>query len=99
MKCFNSFFLGFVASTHPKIKLQSMSPLGGSFLWENFFGCCPVLSFLRFVFNPILTGGGSAEIQYVNNPKFVFCVMLEHINYLFLKPINLFQKSWNVCTR
>ena len=94
---------GFVASRFSEIKLlNSMSPIGGSYLRENLFSYCPALAFIRNVFNPIVRGGGggSTGLKYVNCPKFVICIFLEHLNYLILKPMNLFQESWrNLCTR
>merc|ERR1711973_106636 len=94
------YLTGYLREEYPDIKLMSMAPVGGTFLWENFLTFCPVLSFLRVVFNPILLRSGSPELQYVNNPKFVFCVFQEYVNYFYLKPLDMFQESWKIyCSR
>ena len=56
----------------------------------------------RYAFNPLVLGSGEvgSTIQYVNSPKFFFCISLEHLNYHYLLPAGLFMESLNhICSR
>ena len=86
---------GLLAESIPDLSLRSLTPFGNSFIWENYFSQCPVLSSLRGAFNPIVMEGGSSKIQYVNNWWFFMCVQLEKINYEYLSPMGLFTESLN----
>ena len=93
----------------PNIQLKSLCPLGGEWLWDGLLSHCYMFGALRLAFNPILTGSGSAvsvsdaedtNVQYVNSPKFVFCVGIELFNYHYLKPYGLFIEALNhICSR
>ena len=92
------FFVGVIPERFPEIELISLSPIGGSLLWDGLFSYCPILSFLRYSFNPITVNGGSTDMQYVNKIEFTICVLLEHLNYLHLKASNIFAESLkNIC--
>ena len=99
---FENNFLGLVAERIPEISLKSLSPVGGSKLWDGVLSHCTLAAFLRYAFNPMVIGGGAVgdSIQYVNSPKFFFCISIEHFNYHYLLPTGLFIEALNhVCTR
>ena len=87
----------------PDLKLKSLCPVGGEWLWDEVLTHCYMFGCLRFAFNPVLEVSGTAEdtnVQYVNSPKFVFCVAIELLNYHYLKPAGLFiQALNNICSR
>ena len=95
---------------HLNIQVKSLCPLlGGEWLWDGLLSQCFLFGALRHAFNPILTGSGSGvsvtgeedkNVQYVNSPKFVFCVAIELFNYHYLKPYGLFIEVLNhICSR
>ena len=60
------------------------------------------MALLRYAFNPVVIGGGSdgLQMQYVNSPKFVFCFVLDHFNYLYLLPVGLHVQTFHeFCAR
>jgi len=93
---------GWLAERISWLKLSSLTPLGGT-AWDSFFSHCPVLGLLRFTFNPLALGAGSAdspELQYVNSPRFVFCVMAEFVAYDWLRPMGItWDVVWDGCRR
>ena len=99
----NSFFvLGLVRESIPGVTLKSLNPIGGETVWDEFLTYCPLFAFLRYAFNPLVIGSGSAgeSIQYNNNPYFFFCISIEHFNYHYLKPAGLFIEYLNhICIR
>ena len=93
---------GLIVESIPQINLKSLAPIGGSRLWDGLLSHCPLLSFLRYAFNPLVvsTGAVGDNIQYVNSPKFIACVSLEHLNYHYLLPAGLFLEPLNhICSR
>ena len=43
---------------------------------------------------------GLQKMQYVNSPKFVFCFVWDHFNYLYLLPVGLHvQTFYEFCAR
>ena len=100
---------GLVAEQIPGIRHKSLSPLGGSWMWDGVLSHCPLFGFLRWAFNPMILGSGEAveiddrsgsDISYVNSPSFFLCISLEHLNYHYLLPAGLFIESLNyICSR
>ena len=97
--------LGLLIQEFSNFELRSLAPVGGSTLWDGLLSYCPLLSFLRYSFNPLLVGAGSAaadstELQYVHSPRYVACVVAEIINYEHLRPWGLyFEPLEYICTR
>ena len=86
----------------PQMSLRSLSPIGGSAVWDGVLSHCPLLVFLRYAFNPLVVSTGAVDdkIEYVNSPKFVVCVILEYLNYQYLLPAGLFLEPLNhICSR
>ena len=81
--------LGLLVEKVKGIELKSSVPVGGDKLWDNFLSYCPFMALLRYAFNPVVIGWGldGLQMQYVNSPKFVFCFVLDHFNYLYLLPV------------
>ena len=93
---------GLVAEQIPGIRHKSLSPLGGSWMWDGVLSHCPLFGFLRYAFNPMILGSGEvgSDISYVNSPSFFLCISLEHLNYHYLLPAGLFIESLNyICSR
>ena len=93
---------GLVAEQIPGIRHKSLSPLGGSWMWDGVLSHCPLFGFLRYAFNPMILGSGEvgSDISYVNSPSFFLCISLEHLNYHYLLPAGLFMESLNyICSR
>ena len=98
----DSYITGLIVERIPHITLKSLAPLGGSWLWDGALSHCPMLSFLRYAFNPMVvsTGAVGDSIQYVNSPWFFLCISLEHLNYHYLLPLGLFLQPLNqICSR
>lgn len=94
--------LGLLVEKVEDIELKSSVPVGGDKLWDNFLSYCPFMALLRYAFNPVVIGGGSdgLEMQYVNSPKFVFCFVWDHFNYLYLLPVGLHVHTFHeFCAR
>ena len=93
---------GLVLEAIAQINLRSLSPVGGSVVWDGLLSHCPLLAFLRYAFNPLVvsTGAVGDNIEYVNSPKFVACVALEFFNYEYLLPAGIFMEPLNhICSR
>ena len=93
---------GWLAERLPWVSLRSLTPLGGD-AWDTFFSHCSLLGLIRFSFNPLALGAGSADspgLQYVNSPRFVLCVMAEFLVYEYLRPLGLtWDIIWEGCRR
>merc|ERR1712029_579278 len=59
----DTYLTGVIPDKCPDIKLTSLAPIGGSLMWDKVFSYCPILSFLRYSFNPIIVRGGSKDMQ------------------------------------
>ena len=93
---------GWLAEKLPWLHLRSLSPIGGK-AWDSFFSHCSLLGLIRFSFNPLAIGAGSADspdLQYVNSPRFVLCVIAEFAVYEYLRPMGItYDIIWDGCTR
>ena len=93
---------GWLAERLPWLSLRSLTPVGGH-AWDSYFSHCSLLGLLRFSFNPLALGAGSADspgLQYVNSPRFVFCVMAEFAAYDYLRPLGVtWDVVWDGCKR
>jgi hypothetical protein len=93
---------GWLAERLPWVRLRSLTPIGGD-AWDNIFSHCSLLGLFRFSFNPIALGAGSADspdLQYVNSPRFVLCVMAEFLVYEHLRPLGItWDIIWDGCKR
>ena len=78
----DTYTTGRLAKKTKGVKLRSLSPLINQYIWDEYFSLCPFLSVIRFSFNPIVesTGSSGCKMQYVE-PRFLFCVFLDFINY------------------
>ena len=95
------YMTGFLAERLPWVTLRSLSPVGGD-MWDNFFSHCPFLTLLRYSWNPLALGAGSAEsdLQYVNSPRYVFCISAEFVLYQYLHPLGFtWDIIWDGCRR
>merc|ERR1712198_664360 len=74
----DAFITGLVRESIPGVTLKSLNPIGGEKVWDEFLTYCPLFAFLRYAFNPLVIGSGSAgeSIQYNNNPYFFFCISI-----------------------
>lgn len=84
------------------VKLKSLCPLFGEYLWDGYLNYCFLFGFLRYSFNPIILASGSkdTDLQYVNSPTFIICAALELLNYEYLKPAGLYVEYLNqICSR
>ena len=83
-------------------QLRSLNPLFSQQVWDEYLSLCPFLNFIRYFFNPIIESTGSAEGQmtYAKSPTFIFCVLLDFLNYDYLFPYGLnFHTLDNFCSR
>ena len=103
-KLVDDTYIGLVAESLPDIKLKSLSPIFPitTKFWDKVLSHCPAFSFMRNLFNPIVLEAGSVkdDLQYVHNPKFVACTVLDSVNYKYLVPIGLPMEWLNqFCSR
>ena len=92
-KLVDDTYMGLIAESLPDIKLKSLSPIFpiSTSLWDKVISHCPAFSFMRNLFNPIVLEAGSVkdDLQYVHNPKFVACTMMDSLNYKYLIPMGI----------
>ena len=87
----DTYTTGRLAKHTKRIKLRSLSPLISQHIWDEYISLCPLLAFFRYAYNPIVESTGSAgcKMQYADSPKFLFCIIVEWINYEYLMPFGL----------
>ena len=93
---------GWLAERLSGVSLRSLTPIGGRAL-DSFFSHCSILGLIRFSFNPLAIGAGSADspdLQYVETPRFVLCVIAEFAVYDYLRPLGVtWDVIWEGCRR
>ena len=98
----DTYVTGRLVEKSQRIKLRSLNPLLGQQVWDEYLSLCPFLTFIRQAFNPIVESTGSADSQmtYAKSPTFIFCVLVDFLNYDYLFPYGLnFHTLDNFCSR
>ena len=96
----DTYITGRLVEKSQGIKLRSLNPLFSQQVWDEYLSLCPFLAWIRNAFNPVVESSGSAscQMQYVNSPRFLFCVFVDFLNfeYLFWYGLN-FHTLDNFC--
>lgn len=69
---------------------QSLTPLAGAHIWDEYLTHCSFLCTIRTIFNPLVLEASSAQdpdFQYVHSLRFLICVFSEFLVYEHLNQV------------